>query len=253
VQPGLTPDIAAPPALGGRIAWLDVARTIALVAMATFHFVFDLEAFGYLAPGTALTGGWAIFARVVASSFLGLVGIGLYLAHRHGLRWSRVWPRFLRIAGAAALISGATYFALGPQMIFFGILHEIAFASLVGLAFLRLPPLATAASAALVIALPRLVRLDLFGSPWLIWTGLGTRPTAAADFVPVFPWFGAVLAGLALAQMLGKAGFWVWLAARPAGKWVDRLGFPGRHSLVFYLIHQPILIGILWSVTKLIR
>jgi uncharacterized membrane protein len=249
-----SPAIPAPaPEQGGRIAWLDAARSVALMAMATFHFVFDLEAFGYVSPGTALTGGWAIFARVVASSFLVLVGIGLYLGHGRGVRWPRVRRRFLRIAGAAALISVATYFALGPQMIFFGILHEIAFASIVGLAFLRLPFWLNAAAATLVIALPRLARFDIFASPWLIWTGLGTRPTAAADFVPVFPWFGAVLAGIALAQVLGSTGVWARMALLPTGPGLRRLGFAGRHSLLFYLIHQPILIGALWSVTWMIR
>lgn len=233
-----------------RIAVLDVARTAALCGMVLFHFVFDLEAFGYLAPGTALTGGWAVFARVVAGSFLALAGISLYLAHRHAIRWAQVWPRLARIGGAAALISAGTWVALGDRMIFFGILHQIAFASVAGLLFLRLPWVVVAAAAVCVAALPQVWRSDLFAGPWLIWTGLGTRATPAADFVPVFPWFGAVLAGIALAKGLSHFGVWARLAALPASPALLRLGWPGRHSLVIYLIHQPVLIGLLWLYAK---
>ncbi len=234
----------------GRIEQIDIARSLALVAMATYHFVFDLEAFGYLSPGTATSGYWAIFARCVAGSFLVLVGISLYLAHGRGVRWSRVWPRLARVAGAAALISGVTYVAMGPQMIFFGILHAIAFGTLAGLLFLRLPWVVILIIAVTVITIPYLERFDFFASPFLIWTGLGTRATAAADFVPVFPWFGAVLVGMSLAKALGATGVWTRLAAAPPKEWQRRLGWPGRHSLAVYLVHQPILIGLLWLYSK---
>jgi uncharacterized membrane protein len=234
----------------GRIQQVDIARSLALAAMATYHFVYDLEAFGYLSPGTATSGFWAIFARCVAGSFLVLVGISLYLAHGRGIRWSRVWPRLARVAGAAALISGVTYVVLGPQMIFFGILHAITFGTLAGLLFLRLPWAVILIAGAAVVTLPFLQRFDFFASPFLIWTGLGTRATAAADFVPVFPWFGAVLVGISLAKALDAAGVWTGLAATPSKEWHRRLAWPGRHSLAVYLVHQPILIGLLWLYAK---
>ncbi len=240
-----------PPATG-RVALLDVARTAALVGMATFHFVYDLEAFGYVAPGTALTGGWAFFSRVVASSFLFLVGISLYLAHGQAIRWPKFWWRLAQVGGAAALITAATWYALGHQFIFFGILHCIAVSSLLGLVVLRWPVTVLLMVSAAVFALPRMLRLDTFGSPWLVWLGLGTTPVYAADFLPVFPWFAPVLFGIAVAKILTSQGIWPRLA-RPSGRLLQRLGWPGRHSLIIYLIHQPILIGIIWSVTKLAR
>ena len=47
-----------------RIVGLDIARSVALLAMATYHFCYDLEAFGYLAPGTMVTGLGALSARI---------------------------------------------------------------------------------------------------------------------------------------------------------------------------------------------
>ena len=70
-----------------RITAIDAARGVALIAMAIYHFTWDLQFFGYLEPGTATTGGWKLFARCIASSFLFLVGVGLVLAHGHGIRW----------------------------------------------------------------------------------------------------------------------------------------------------------------------
>lgn len=230
-----------------RLVLLDIARTMALVAMATYHFVYDLEMFGYIAPYTAVHGPWAIFARCVAATFLCLVGIGLYLAHGQGIRWGKFWPRLAMIAAAAALITIATRYAMGERFIYFGILHSIAFASLAGLAFLRLPPALLLVLAAGIAALPQFYRFEAASAPWLIWLGLGTTPSMAADFVPVFPWFAPVLLGIAIAKYLTRSGAMAGLASVPATPRLRALGLPGRHSLVVYLIHQPILIGLLWG------
>ena len=122
--------------------------------MAIYHFTWDLEFFGYLEPGLTAHGGWKLFARCIASSFLFLVGVSLFLAHGRGIRWRGFLIRFAMVAGAALAISVVTYFAVPGAFIFFGILHEIALASLLGLAFLRLPALVTLIVAAAVIAAP---------------------------------------------------------------------------------------------------
>ena len=51
-----------------RLVWLDLARTAALAAMASYHFGYDLEAFGHLPPGTMTTGLGALYARAIAST-----------------------------------------------------------------------------------------------------------------------------------------------------------------------------------------
>ncbi len=137
-----------------RIELLDLARGIALIAMASYHFTWDLEFFGYAPPGMTGFGGWKLYARCIASSFLFLVGVSLVIAHYNGIRWPGFWKRLAMVAGAAAAISAATYIFVPESFIFFGILHEIALASVLGLAFLRLPPLLTLAIAAAVSPCP---------------------------------------------------------------------------------------------------
>lgn len=239
----------------GRIAGLDIARTVALVAMAVYHFTYDLEMFGYLPEGTAVSGGFAVFARTVAASFLFLVGVSLYLAHAAGIRWRPYLRRLLVIALAAGLITAATAYALPDSYIFFGILHSIAVASVLGLAFLRLPAWLVLLAAALVVAARPGLQTGLFDAPWLAWLGLTTWHVRSIDFVPVFPWFGATLAGIGAAGLLDRMGIWDRLRQpRGAEGGVRRLlAWPGRHSLGVYLIHQPVLIGTLWLVTRFLR
>jgi len=229
-----------------RIEPIDLARGIALLAMAVYHFAWDLEFFGYADPGMTAVGGWKIFARCIASTFLALVGISLFLSHGNGIRWTGFWRRLGMIVAAAAAITVATYIATPDFFIFFGILHQIAFASVAGLLFLRFPAWANILVAAAVIALPNVYTTPLLDGWWGWWTGLSEIRPRSSDFVPVFPYFGAVVAGIAMAQIASRAGTLDRLAAIHPGRWSRPLLFAGRHSLAVYLIHQPVLIAGLW-------
>jgi len=230
----------------GRIDAIDVARGAALVAMAIYHFAWDLEFFGYFPPAMTAVGGWKMFARCIASSFLFLVGVSLFLGHARGIRWRSFAKRFAMVAGAALAITVATWFAVPNGFIFFGILHEIAVASLLGLLFLRLPAVVTLIVAAAVIAAPHYLRSPFFDDPWWWWTGLSESRPRSNDFVPVFPWFAAVLIGMAAANIAQQTGLLGRLAAWRTPRWTRPLSWGGRHSLAFYLIHQPVLIGCVW-------
>ena len=225
-----------------RILWLDLARTAALIAMAVYHAGFDLESFGRLHPGTMQSGIWYLYARAVAGSFLFLVGIGLWLAHGRGIRWRSFLTRLAQILVGAALVTVATRYAQGPHYVFYGILHSIAVSSVIGLAFLRLPALLTLAAAAAVFMAPDHLRGPVFDAPWLLWTGLSEMPVVSVDFVPTLPWLAPVLAGLGFAKLTANSGLW---AVQQGGPAVESLAFAGRHSLAVYLIHQPVLIGII--------
>ncbi|MBS9720565.1 DUF1624 domain-containing protein [Tianweitania sp. BSSL-BM11] len=243
--------VPAPRPASSRIRAIDVARGIALVAMAIYHFTWDLEFFGYVEPGLTAFGGWKIFARCIASSFLFLVGVSLVLAHARGVRWRPFLIRLGQVALAAAAISLVTWFAVPGGFIFFGILHQIALASLLGVLFLRFPAWMLAGIAALMIAGPFFLRSALFDTPWLWWVGLSTVNPHSNDYVPLFPWFGAVLLGMAAAKTAQHFGIFdrmrSWTPARP----LRVLEAGGRHSLAFYLIHQPLLISLVWLAAQI--
>lgn len=230
---------------GSRIEVLDIARGVALLSMLVYHFTWDLEFFGYLPPGYAQVGGWRLFARSIAISFLFLVGVGLFLAHRNGVHWPSFRKRLGQIAAGAAVISLATYLFTPETFVFFGILHLIAVASVLGLAAIRLPFLLNLALAALLIALPLFVSTPLTDPRWLAWLGLSARPPISNDFVPLVPWLAPVLLGIAVAQIAERFDLWARLR-----RWNGRfgparhLGVLGQHSLLFYLVHQPVSIGL---------
>ncbi|MEI4472470.1 heparan-alpha-glucosaminide N-acetyltransferase [Frigidibacter sp. MR17.24] len=224
-----------------RLWSLDVARTVMLAAMASYHFTVDLEMAGLIGP-TSMTPPWRLYAEVIAASFLLMAGASLWLAHGRGLRPRRAALRIGQIALGALAVSVATRIAIPQAWVFFGILHVMAVGSLLALPFLRAPAWATALAGVAVWIAPRFVIWPAL-DPWGMWTGLGAIIPRSVDFVPVFPWWGLMLLGLAAAQALGRAG------RMPAGRagaprWLRWLAWPGQHGLAVYLLHQPVLFGL---------
>jgi uncharacterized membrane protein len=224
----------------GRLIALDLARTLALVCMVIFHFTFDLALFGHIPPDTMYQPFWYYFARMIAGSFLFLSGVSLWLAHGQGIRWPAFWSRFARVAAAAALVTVASIWFVPSGTIWFGILHAIAATSLLGLLALRLPWPVTLGLAAVVFAAAWGPRFPAFDPLWLVWTGLAETRPVMGDYVPLIPWAAPALAGIAFAKALKLDQ---WRRTVPS-RLAHALTFPGRHSLIIYLVHQPILFGL---------
>lgn len=233
-----------------RIDAVDMARGFALLMMAVYHVSWDLSFFRLVETPVGSDPAWTWFARAIAGSFLFLAGVSLVLGHGDKIRWRPFGRRLAMVAGAAGAVTVVTYFAFPDSYIFFGILHCIALSSVLALPFLRLPWPVVAASAALALAMPHLVRGGLFDAPALIWLGLGSRVPVTNDWVPVFPWFGMALAGVAAAR-LGRP--WLeGLARRRTRTSLGRaLAWAGRRSLVIYLVHQPLLLALIYPVAAL--
>ncbi|SFB37180.1 Uncharacterized membrane protein [Rhizobium sp. NFR07] len=235
-----------------RILLIDTLRGIALIAMATYHLTWDLEFFGYLDPGTATQGFFRIYARSIASSFLFLAGVSLVLAHGRTIRWPSFWKRLAIVAGAALAISVATYVAFPHEWIYFGILHNIAVSSVIGLLFLRLPLtsgilvplLIVAAMIANASIAPGILSSPAFDTRWLSWLGFAELPPRSNDYVPLFPWLAALLAGVAIARIALARGWNFRLA--DIQRRDTLLAKAGRHSLIVYLVHQPVLIALVY-------
>ncbi len=234
-----------------RILALDLARSAALMGMVAFHITYDLLLFGIM-PGTyAATALFHYHPRLVAGAFLALAGLGLWLSHGQSLRWPAFWRRWVKIAAAAGLVTIATYFAMPDFYIFFGILHAIALFSLLGLLVLRLPAPVTGLIGLAIMMGSTYLRSDAFNAPLLAFLGLGSQLPATADFEPVFPWIGPFLLGIATGRIGSQRGWWTRLASWSGTPLLQRLAWPGQHSLAIYLIHQPILMGLIWAYTQI--
>jgi uncharacterized membrane protein len=234
----------------GRVDSIDLGRGLAIAGMVAYHLGWDLADFHLVSPDLPFTPGMRLLSHVVASVFLGLVGASLALAHAHGFNQRAFWRRFGIVAGAAALVTaGSLVFAPG-EGIFFGILHCIAAASLVAAPFVTWPARASLAAGLAAIAAPFAVHSSLFDPPWLLWLGLGEALPNTLDWYPLLPWAGVVFLGLSLARAPG-----VMPRLTSPERWrtgsspARAICFAGRHSLLFYLLHQPIFLGLLYALT----
>ncbi len=228
---------AAPPQ---RVAWIDRARGVALVAMIAFHFSYDLTLLGLVDWPVGSHPAWRGFAMAIAGSFIALAGVSLQLAAAGGLNRRAFLRRLGLLAGAAALVTLGTWAAM-PYAVTFGILHAIALFSVLALGFLRAPTWVVLGSAILVLAAPWVATSPAFSHPLLYPLGLDPAPPPSFDYEPVFPWFAPMLLGLAAARHLP-------VPRRPAAG--DPLARMGRHSLTIYLLHQPILLGGLIALSR---
>ena len=238
------------PSAPARILWLDMVRAAALAGMVVFHFVFDLQVFGVLPVGTASSGVWSILAHVVAGGFICIAGLSLVIAHPDVVRWRSFGRRLAKVAGAALLVTVATYAMMPEFFVYFGILHAIATFSLLGLAFLRAPLWLVVVAAVAVFFGGDALRSESFNAPALWWLGLSTQTAPSVDFEPLFPWFSVFLAGLILGRLATASG-WLQRAMRYAPSRQRGLAagvlWAGRHTLLLYLVHQPVLFALIWT------
>lgn len=228
----------------GRYLIFDALRGIALLEMFAYHFCFDLNYFGLIRQNFYEDPFWIGCRTLILSSFLFLVGISLALANQFEIRWLSVWRRFGLIACCAAMVSIGSYWMFPKSWIYFGVLHHIAVASLLGLAFLRLE-WANLVLGLAVVTLGALVKIPYLDAPPLQWIGLMTHKPITEDYVPMLPWLGIVLLGIFLGKRFLSSDFARLKAWRPTSGPLRGITFAGRHSLVLYMVHQPILFGLL--------
>ncbi len=232
-----------------RYQLLDILRGLAILAMIVFHVAWDLYYFGYSDVDVTSVLGWVVFQKSILSSFLLLVGAGLVLAHGQGIRWPKFWRRFGFLVAAALATTAGTYWMFPDYFVFFGVLHAIALFSLIGLAFLRLNPWLTAAIGLVVIGANFAYSNTIFTSRELGWIGFWPVSPETSDVVPIFPWLGVVLLGIAgMRLILASPAVAGRLAAIHSSEPVVRgLAWIGRWSLVIYLLHQPLIIALIWG------
>lgn len=225
-----------------RLPAIDIARGLALIAMASYHGAWDLANVRLVDWGVATDPLWRASAMLIAASFLFLSGVSMQLSRRGGFDPARFVLRLIRIAVAALLVSLATYAVFPESWVYFGILHMMVVGGLVTAPLQRLHPLLLVLLAACALALPHYARSDVFDGLPLAITGLAVEVPAANDFVPIFPWLAPMLLGLAAGRPIAAAAA-RWSAPLRGRLWRG-LGFLGRWSLVFYLVHQPVLFGV---------
>ena len=219
-----------------------------MVWMTLFHFSFDLNHFGYIQQNFLIDPFWTWQRTVILSLFVFTAGVSQAVAVHQGQSWPRFWKRWRYVAGSALLVSGGSYLMYPNTFIYFGVLHGIA----VMLILVRVTagwgdwlwPLGLLAIATKYIAESVLLTgtsADLFNSMGLNWLGLVTAKPVTEDYVPLIPWLGVMWWGMAAGTWVARSRpHWLTLSLSLTGRALSAMG---RHSLIYYLVHQPVMIG----------
>lgn len=222
---------------------IDAVRGAAVMAMIAYHFAFDLVHFGWLRADPYNDLRWIGSRTAILSSFLLVAGISLALAQANRESALHFWKRIAKVAGAALLVSIGSWIVFGERFIWFGVLHAIAVISVLSRPLLRLHRWLILVGI-VAIAIGATVHLALFDQPLLRWIGMATMKPQTEDYVPILPWMGVSLIGAGLmfallsrSQSTARIRQWTMPAA------LLPVGWLGRHSLLIYLVHQPLIFG----------
>ena len=228
---------------GGRISWLDGWRGAALYIMVVYHLLFDAYMFGWVGWDLFLSVPMVLLEKLSAYSFILCAGISSTLTR------SNV-KRGLVTLAAGAVVTAASYLVDAP--IRFGVLQFLGLAmlvyALVGKGLKKIPEkLAPILWVALFIFFHILTERVLVDTHWLFWLGFRYAGYVSYDHFPMLPYIFLFFLGGWLGGVLQSHGDRFPILARTAPEW---LAWPGRHSLWIYLIHQPMLYGVCWILSK---
>ncbi len=239
----------------GRYDRLDALRGVAIAWMTAYHFGFDLNHFGWIRQDFYRDPVWTWQRTAIVSLFLFCAGLSQAVAHAQGQRWPRFWRRWAQIAGCALLVTAGSWLMFPRSFIFFGVLHGIA----VMLVIVRLTAgwgrwLWLAGALAIGLAAGgagRARSLACAGVPERAAVPLAGPGQPQADH-------RGLRAGVALAgrDVVGHGGRPMAAGATVPGccraPWRRKpraLAWMGRWSLSWYMLHQPLMIGVLAGVT----
>ena len=217
---------------------LDALRGISILGMVGIHLLYDLNV--SLPAPLQLLQDWG------GCIFLVLSGICVTLGHRP-IR------RGLAVLGCGMVCTAVTWglyaFSLGSRetVIWFGVLHCLGCCMLLWPLFRRLKGPILGLLAGILILLGFYFKTLVLPAPWLFPLGIVFPGFASADYFPLLPNLGFFLLG-ALAGRKLYAGGQSLLPNLSPNRF---LCFCGKHSLSIYLLHQPILLGILWLFSEL--
>ena len=237
-----------------RLWEIDAARGVAVVAMIFFHFMWDLQYIG-LSSVHVFSTPWQIFARGIGTTFAFLLGLSLWLVSTRlsrRERWRYAVRRSSTIVAIGLLITAGTYFFIGDAYVRFGILHLLGSMLVVSLPFVTAPLWLTLGVGLAMIAVGAYLSTLSAPFPWLIAVGVAQEGVAMVDYYPLLPWGGAALLGVACGRLSYPAGQRrVALPDLSAVAPIRALRLLGRHSLLIYVVHQPLLLGALYTLQAL--
>jgi uncharacterized membrane protein len=226
-----------------RLWQVDASRGLALVFMLVSNFATDLQ---YFKDYSSFGNIWFTFAQITAFMFIFIVGFSLVLSYNRAAKenkakFSKYLKRGLWIFCLGLLITFVSYFFIGADYIRCGVLSLIGTSIILAYPFLKAKPIWPAAMGVLFIIAGWLIWHVTLTTNLLLPVGFTTASFSSVDYFPLLPWFGVALLGIFFAKI-----FYSRISSLQSSKpKLKPLCWLGRHSMVIYLLHQPIFLAIL--------
>ncbi len=249
----------------GRIHLLDEIRGFAIICMVFFHAFYTMAIMFDWEIGSILLNFFTPAEPYFAALFVLISGISSRLSHSNALRGAR-------LAVVAALLTVVTFIldnvcGLSGSAIYFGILHLLSacmlFYAAVDKFVDRIPVWVTVTVCMVLFALTYNMQKGVFGFGPISYelsadisqqTAMypfftNSRAFASSDYFPILPWLFMFMIGTAFGRYFKQGRipkFFYPSHFKP-------LSFCGRHSLVIYLAHQPIIYGVCFAVSAIFK
>ena len=230
---------------------IDFLRGIALVLMAAFHFLYDLHFFGY--KGLELSESfWFFSPRFIASMFILLVGVSLAISYslsKGRFAGNGLFGKYLRRGAGiffwGLVITFVSWIYVRDEYIVFGILQFIGLSIVLAYPCLKMRYGNLFLGIACIAAGLYLSSMS-FTFPYLLFLGFVPKGFSTLDYFPLLPWFGVVLIGLFMGKNLYPSGVRKFRVPDYSKNFIASFfSLLGRHSLLVYLAHQPVIIFLL--------
>lgn len=234
-----------------RFIELDILRGFAIAGMIFLHLLWDLDYFGIV----PLNEDVYQFNKIVQPIFFILVGMCLTISiNKKQISSERTMIKHLLFRGSwifslGMVITIITLIFMPDKPILFGVLHCIGLSIILSIPFLRFRSYNILFATAIILT-GFLVGLYHVENPTVLYLAAGIHQAGiwehTVDYFPLIPWFGVILLGIALGNWLYKDGKRQFLLPNISQyKPVFLFSWLGRHSLLIYLLHQPIIAGVL--------
>lgn len=221
------------PTFKNRIWELDFFRGIALAAMVYFHVVYDMkEFFNY--PVVYLSGINYYIGKLSVILFILISGVSCSLSRSN-------MKRGLKLLGIALLVSLFSYLYNPDFVIKFGIIHFFAASLMLYPVLNKLNNIFLFLLGTLIIYLNTVLSRITVPNDYLFPFGVTSPGFVSSDYYSLIPWLGLFLYGMVLGRVLYKEKTSLFRFEIPN----NIISYLGRHTLVLYIIHQPIILALL--------
>lgn len=228
-----------------RNQFIDSLRGIAVVGMIIYHFIFLANFLNLITFEVGSSIGMVILGSVVRIVFFVVAGISSVIIFQSNPSFKvylkKQTHRFLKIFEIAVFISLSSYVLYEDYTVFFGVLHALAFGVLIAGIWVEYK-----------ITSFFLAIIFLFGGflincsdgffPLMYVLGFSCTKLQTFDYFSLFPWMGFIFLG----QVIGNKVMESTQTLKLRWKIFELVGWIGKRALSVYVLHIPIVVGLVY-------